>query len=153
MFSGTDTAYRLAKKYKIKTAFGTDILFDAEAATSEGAKLTELVRWYTPAEALKMATADNAQLLALSGKRSPYAGTLGVVAEGALADLLLIDGDPLADIGLIANPAKYFCRYHEGRRDLQEHRAINLPSAVGFRVRMSAQAAAPNSTASRSEAA
>ncbi len=108
MFSGTDTAYRLAKKYKIKTAFGTDILFDAEAATSEGAKLTELVRWYTPAEVLKMATADNAQLLALSGKRSPYAGTLGVVAEGALADLLLIDGDPLADIGLIANPAKYF---------------------------------------------
>lgn len=53
-----------------------------------------------------MATADNAQLLALSGKRSPYIGTLGVVTEGALADLLIIDGDPLADIQLIANPAK-----------------------------------------------
>jgi len=56
----------------------------------------------------KDATADNAQLLALSGKRSPYAGTLGVVAEGALADMLLVDGDPLADIQLIANPAKNF---------------------------------------------
>jgi imidazolonepropionase-like amidohydrolase len=108
MYSGTDTAYKLAKKYKIKTAFGTDILFDAEAAATEGAKLALLVRWYTPAEVLKMATADNAQLLALSGKRSPYAGSLGIVAEGALADLLLVDGDPLADIQLIANPAKNF---------------------------------------------
>jgi len=108
MFSGTDTAYRLAKKYKIKTAFGTDILFDAEGAATEGAELAKLVRWYTPAEVLKMATADNAQLLALSGKRSPYAGTLGVIVEGALADLLLVDGDPLADIQLIANPAKNF---------------------------------------------
>ncbi len=53
-----------------------------------------------------MATADNAQLLALSGKRSPYAGTLGAVAEGALADLLIVDGNPLPDIELIATPAK-----------------------------------------------
>jgi imidazolonepropionase-like amidohydrolase len=87
MFSGTDTA-------------------DAEAAATEGAELAKLVRWYTPVEVLKIATADNAQLLALSGKRSPYIGTLGVVTEGALADLLIIDGDPLADIQLIANPAK-----------------------------------------------
>ncbi len=48
-----------------------------------------------PAEVLKMATADNAELLALSGLRSPYAGKLGVVEEGALADLLLVDGDPI----------------------------------------------------------
>jgi imidazolonepropionase-like amidohydrolase len=108
MFNGTYTAYKLARKYKVKTAFGTDILFDAEAAATETAQLTRLVRWYTPAEVLKMATADNAQLLALSGKRSPYAGQLGVVAEGALADLLLVDGDPLANIQLLADPAKNF---------------------------------------------
>jgi len=53
-----------------------------------------------------MATADNAELLALSGLRSPYPGILGVVQEGALADLLLVDGDPLANINLIADPAK-----------------------------------------------
>jgi imidazolonepropionase-like amidohydrolase len=53
-----------------------------------------------------MATADNAELLALSGPRSPYAGKLGVVAVGALADLLLVDGDPLQNIDLIADPAK-----------------------------------------------
>ena len=55
-----------------------------------------------------MATADNAELLALSGLRSPYAGKLGVVEEGALADLLLVDGDPLANIKLVEDPAKNF---------------------------------------------
>ncbi|TAU82549.1 metal-dependent hydrolase family protein [Rhizobium leguminosarum] len=108
MFSGTDTAYTLAKKHKIKTAWGTDTLFDAKAASRQGAQLTKLTRWYTPAEILKMATGDNAQLLALSGLRSPYEGKLGLVQEGALADLLLVDGDPIANIALIEDPAKNF---------------------------------------------
>ena len=108
MIAGTETAYQLAKKYKLKTAFGTDTLFDARLATRQGAQLSKLVRWYTPAEVLRMATADNAELLALSGKRSPYPGKLGVVEEGALADLLLVDGDPLKDIKLIADPGKNF---------------------------------------------
>ena len=53
-----------------------------------------------------MATGTAAELLTLSGKRNPYPGKLGVVEEGALADLLLVDGDPIADIGLIADPEK-----------------------------------------------
>jgi imidazolonepropionase-like amidohydrolase len=55
-----------------------------------------------------MATGTNAQLLALSGKRNPYPGKLGVVEQGALADLLLVDGDPIANIKLIEDPAKNF---------------------------------------------
>ena len=55
-----------------------------------------------------MATAGNAELLALSGPRSPYPGKLGVVAEGALADLLLVDGDPIANIALVEDPARNF---------------------------------------------
>ena len=106
MFEGTDTAYKLARKYKVKTAWGTDILFSAENAVRQGAMLTKMVRWYTPAEALKMDTADNAQLLALSGERSPYPGKLGVVEAGALADLLLVDGDPLENIKLLEDPAR-----------------------------------------------
>jgi imidazolonepropionase-like amidohydrolase len=53
-----------------------------------------------------MATADNAELLALSGPRNPYPGTLGVVQAGALADLLLVDGDPLQDLSLLGDPEK-----------------------------------------------
>jgi imidazolonepropionase-like amidohydrolase len=108
MFSGTDNAYTLAKKHKIKTAWGTDTLFSAENATKQGASLAKMVRWYSPAEALKMATADNAQLLALSGLRSPYIGKLGVIEEGALADLLLVEGNPIENINLIAQPDKNF---------------------------------------------
>ena len=108
VITGTDRAYALAKKYKIKTAFGTDVLFDARLAGRQGAQLAKLVRWYTPGEALKMATGDNGQLLALSGLRSPYPGKLGVVEEGALADLLLVDGNPVENIGLISDPARNF---------------------------------------------
>jgi imidazolonepropionase-like amidohydrolase len=108
LYAGTDNAYALAKKYKLKTAWGTDNLFSAENAALQGAQLAKMVRWYTPAEALKMATGDNAQLLALSGLRNPYPGKLGVVEEGALADLLLVEGDPLTNIKLIADPAKNF---------------------------------------------
>jgi imidazolonepropionase-like amidohydrolase len=108
MFSGTDNAYALAKKHKIKTGWGSDTLFDAKLAKRQNAQLAKLTRWYQPAEILKMATADNGQILALSGLRSPYEGKLGVVEEGALADLLLVDGNPLAEIGLIEDPAQNF---------------------------------------------
>ncbi len=106
--AGTDNAYNLAKKYNIKTAWGTDNLFSAKGATRQGAKLAKMVRWYTEAEVLRMATSTNAELLALSGPRNPYPGKLGVVEEGALADLLLVDGNPLENIQLIEDPAKNF---------------------------------------------
>jgi len=108
VFAGTENAYKLAKKYNIKTAFGTDILFNAGAATRQGAYLAKMIRWYTPAEALKMATADNGELMALSGFINPYPGKLGVVESGALADLLLVDGNPLENIQLVADPDKSF---------------------------------------------
>jgi imidazolonepropionase-like amidohydrolase len=108
IWTGTENAYNLAKKYKIKTAFGTDILFDAEAANRQGTYLTRLLRWYTSAEALKMATADNGELMALCGYINPYPGKLGVVEEGSLADLLLVDGDPLENIKLVEDPGKNF---------------------------------------------
>ena len=108
VFAGTENAYKLARKYKVKTAWGADILGDARAAGRQGQYLAMMVRWYTPAEALKMATADNGELMALSGFINPYPGKLGVVEAGALADLLLVDGNPLDDINLVANPDKNF---------------------------------------------
>lgn len=106
MYAGTDTAYRLAKQYGVKTAWGSDTLFDAKLASRQGAQLTKLTRWYSSAETLKMATSDNADLLALSGPRAPYDGKLGVIEKGALADLLVVDGDPIANIAVIEEPAR-----------------------------------------------
>jgi imidazolonepropionase-like amidohydrolase len=105
MTAGTDSAYQLAKKYNIKTSWGTDTLFDAKLAAKQGKQLAKLVRWYTPAETLKMATSGNAELLALSGPRNPYPGKLEIIEEGALADLLLVNGNPLANLELITDPA------------------------------------------------
>lgn len=105
---GTDNAYNLAKRYNIKTAWGTDTLFNPEGSSRQGAKLAKMVRWYTPAEVLKMATSTNAELLALAGPRNPYPGKLGVVEAGALADLLLVNGDPVANIRLIEDPERNF---------------------------------------------
>jgi imidazolonepropionase-like amidohydrolase len=106
VFAGTDRTFRLAKKYKIKTAWGTDVLFSEKLAQRQGELLTKLVRWYTPGETLLMATRTNGELLAMSGKRNPYPGKLGVVEKGALADLLLVDGDPIANIKLLEHPDK-----------------------------------------------
>jgi imidazolonepropionase-like amidohydrolase len=108
MVAGTDAAYQLAIKHRVKLAFGTDTLFDAKLASRQGAQLAKLTRWFTPAEVLQQATIRNAELLAMSGPRNPYPGHLGVVAEGALADLILVDGDPVADISLIARPDEAF---------------------------------------------
>ena len=108
MTAGTDGAYELAIRFGIRTAFGTDTLFDATLAARQGRQLAKLTRWYRPAEVLRMATSVNAELLALSGPRNPYPGRLGVVAEGALADLILVDGDPVADLSLVAEPDRAF---------------------------------------------
>lgn len=113
--AGMDKAFGLAKKYKLKTAFGTDVLFSAELAQRQGAILTSLARWYTPAEVLKMATSTNAELLTLSGKRNPYPGKLGVVEEGAFADLLLVDGNPLENLELIADPRHFVLIMKDGK--------------------------------------
>lgn len=112
---GTENAYALAKKYGVKLAWGTDTLFSKTLASQQAEQLTKMVRWFTPAEVLKMATHDNAELLALSGPRNPYPGRLGVVEEGALADLLLVRGDVLADIDLLNDQANLAVIMKDGR--------------------------------------
>lgn len=104
VIAGTDTAYELAKRYGVKTAWGTDLLFNRATVAYQNTALVNMTRWYAPAAVLKMVTADNAALLARSGPRNPYPGTLGVVQEGALADLLLVEGDPTADISVLGDP-------------------------------------------------
>lgn len=100
--------WSMARELGINLAWGTDFLFEPELNHEQNAYIPLLQEWFEPAEVLKLVTHDNAQLLALSGLRSPYEGRLGVVEEGALADLLLVNGDPIADLSLIAEPAENF---------------------------------------------
>jgi imidazolonepropionase-like amidohydrolase len=108
VIQGQEKIWPLAKSLGVRLAWGTDFLFEPGLNPEQNSDLLKLLPWFTPAEILKLATHDNAQLLALSGPRSPYPGTLGVVREGALADLILVDGDPLADLSLVADPAANF---------------------------------------------
>lgn len=108
MVRGTDTAYELARKHEVRLAWGTDTLFDPGLAAKQGKQLAKMTRWFTPAEVLTMATVTNAELLALAGERNPYPGVLGVVEEGALADLILVNGNPLDDLQLLATPETAF---------------------------------------------
>ncbi len=108
MTQGTTQAYRLAKQYRVKTAWGSDCLFDAQLASRQGAQLAKLANWYTPYEILKMATSTNAELLAMSGPRNPYPHKLGVIEDGAYADIILVEGNPLKNIHVIENPSDNF---------------------------------------------
>lgn len=102
--NGTDRTYRLAKKHGVKLAWGTDLLFDPANTKNQNHGIVKLQKWFTNFEILRMVICDNARLLALSGARNPYPGNLGVIEEGALADLLVIEGNPLERIEVLENP-------------------------------------------------
>ena len=108
VIEGQQKVWPLAKKMKVKLAWGTDFLFEPKLNDEQNEYILKLKQWFTPFEILKMVTYDNAQLLALSGKRSPYQGSLGIIKEGALADLILVNGNPLKEIDLIAEPEEKF---------------------------------------------
>lgn len=108
LVSGTDTAYRLVKKHDLNMGFGTDTQNDPALAERQGAQLAKLARWFEPWEVLRFATSANYELFKLSGPRDPYPGKNGVIEEGALADMILVDGNPLENIDLISDPDRNF---------------------------------------------
>jgi len=108
VMQGQARMWPMARELGVKIAWGTDFLFEPALNREQNAYILLLREWYSPAEILKLLTHDNARLLALSGLRSPYEGRLGVIEEGALADLLLVRGNPLEDLELIADPERNF---------------------------------------------
>ena len=104
---GTANVYQWMKEFpKLKVTHGTDTFLNPAAGlTGLTAQMERLEEWFTPYEILKMSTSNAGELLKLSGPRNPYQeGDLGVVTEGAYADLLLVDGNPLEDIGAVTEP-------------------------------------------------
>nr|WP_245432916.1 amidohydrolase family protein [Mesorhizobium loti] len=101
---GTARAVELGRKHNVKMALGTDILFNPKGTATQGKQLAKFARWYDAADVLKLLTSGNAELAGLSGPRNPYPGKIGRIEAGAYADLLVVDGDPLKEISLIADP-------------------------------------------------
>jgi imidazolonepropionase-like amidohydrolase len=106
-----DFGQRLIKN-KVKVVFASDYV--GVFADAERARRYELY-WRTQAfgsnfEVLKQLTSTAGELLALSGPRNPYtaSGRSGVIEEGAAADILLVEGNPLEDIFVLGANTQWF---------------------------------------------
>jgi imidazolonepropionase-like amidohydrolase len=88
--------YHWAKKHGVPIAFGTD-LWGPEAQKSQIREFEMRMELDTPANVIRSATVINAELIMQKGK-------LGAIAPGAYADLLVIEGNPLADLQVLLNP-------------------------------------------------
>ena len=102
VMAGTDNLMMTARKLGIPVAFGTDAFGSLRAYEGAVNEFGYRLRWFTSLEILKQATSHNAKLLELTGPRNPYQdGPLGVIQEGAYADLLVVEGNPLEDIRVL----------------------------------------------------
>src|SRR6266704_1361674 len=99
--------FPLAKKYNVKLTFGTDLAIGTDTSL-QTKELVMRSKWLTPYELLVQPTSRGGELVALAGPRNPYQGKLGVIEEGAYADMLLVDGNPLDNIDLIGHPDASF---------------------------------------------
>lgn len=102
VMDGVDAMMTTAKRIGLPVAFGTDSFGSLETYRRGIKEFTYRKRWFESLEILKQATSHNAKLLELTGLRNPYPdGPLGVIEEGAYADILLVDGDPLSDASIL----------------------------------------------------
>jgi imidazolonepropionase-like amidohydrolase len=101
------TSLEIARDAGVALGFGTDLLGETHDFQSEEFALR--ARVLTPAEVIRSATTVNARIL----KRE---GEIGVVVPGARADLLVVEGDPLSDVRLLAAPEKSLALILRGGR-------------------------------------
>lgn len=100
-----DNQFKLAKKYKVRVGFGTDLFGSSKDYAKQSEEFEFRLKWFTSLEILKQATSVNAEIVALSDELNPYKqGALGVVKAGAYADMLIVEGNPLEDIKLLGDP-------------------------------------------------
>jgi imidazolonepropionase-like amidohydrolase len=82
----------ICRKAGIKVGFGSDLLGQLQEEQSREFLLRAEV--VSPLEAIRSATLIGAEIVRMPGR-------LGVIEPGAIADLLLVDGDPVADLQLL----------------------------------------------------
>lgn len=98
---GQENLIRLIKKYKITTGFATDLISGMYPMLTR--EFTERALYWSPAEVLAQATSESAKVIRMSRLAKRY-GNFGEIREGWVADLLLIDGEPLEDISVLREP-------------------------------------------------
>ena len=96
-FEGALSGLEKMRKAGVKIGYGTDLLGTTYVQQCREFTLRREV--FKPVELLRQATSNNAALMMMEGK-------IGCVAPGAFADLIVVDGDPLKDIDLVAADGK-----------------------------------------------
>ena len=98
------------KKYPVKRGFNTDCIDTVERCNIQIAYEKHLhAKFFSAFDGLVAMTSVGGEIVALSGDfMNPYPeGKLGVVEEGAYADLLLLDGNPLEDFSVVGASDKW----------------------------------------------
>jgi imidazolonepropionase-like amidohydrolase len=94
-------------KYDLKTGFGTDFPGQEPDQARQSAEFEARADFWPAVEVLRQATSYGAELIGMANSRLPYQdGSLGVIEQGAYADILIVDGNPLENISLFGNPEK-----------------------------------------------
>jgi imidazolonepropionase-like amidohydrolase len=107
---GSKNFVDVMKKVKPKMVFAVDVvnLTGEDARKNRDFEKFAFARFFGNLQALRSMTSVAGELAALTGQNNPYPGKLGVIEEGALADILIVDGNPLEDITVIGGNPKYF---------------------------------------------
>jgi imidazolonepropionase-like amidohydrolase len=101
-FAGIDQMFTTAKEIGFENiVFGSDIISSPDQVLTILGEFEKRTKWFTNFEILRQATSKGGELLRMSGVLNPYPGKLGVIEEGAYADILLFDGNPLDDVRVI----------------------------------------------------
>jgi len=101
VLKGQENLIELIKKYDITTGFSTDLIAGMYPMLTR--EFTERAMYWTPAEVMAQATSESAKVIRMSGKRNRH-GNFGEIRAGWVADLLLINGEPLEDISVLRDP-------------------------------------------------
>jgi imidazolonepropionase-like amidohydrolase len=101
VLEGQENLIGLIKKYDITTGFSTDLIGGMYPMLTR--EFTERAMYWTPAEVLAQATSESAKVIRMSGKLNRH-GNFGEIREGWVADILLINGEPLEDISVLRDP-------------------------------------------------
>jgi imidazolonepropionase-like amidohydrolase len=101
VLEGQENLISLIKKYDITTGFSTDLIGGMYPMLTR--EFTERALYWTPAEVLAQATSESARVIRMAGKLNRH-GMFGEIREGWVADILLINGEPLEDISVLRDP-------------------------------------------------
>ncbi len=121
----TCRVYEQLRKAGVKVVIGGDYGFTLTPMGENARDIGHFVKFfgYAPAEALRCATAVGGELMG-------YGGELGLICEGALADLLLVEGNPLQDQSVLVGPDRFAMIMKDGRMHRDPRTRLTTPQRI-----------------------